>query len=574
MKKRGTNRVSTPLLFKRLKTVNVLIIVVPLIFILIVFAQLINGQQRYNRQQYRLTVLNRLSTIRAQIENTLNNNLLPLRGMLTQIALHNGITYRDFRNTAQALLAYPSDIRHLSLLRGTTIKFVYPLAINTNAIGIDLADNPEQRETVLRAIRERQTILTGPVKLVQGGTALIGRMPIFISEPGTPINSGPYWGQISIAIDMDSFVRSAQLDKTDDLHIALRRYGSSENDSTVIYGDQAVFQQNPVSLAVSLPHGEWQLAAIPAGGWATDTSFVWLWRTIALLSIIVWLLISSLLVRHISRHRRVSDRLQEVNLELENRVAERTRALADKQAQLVHAGRLASLGEMATAIAHEIGQPLQIIKTSTGIIREDMRNDRFDPEQTRLLVQKIVENVDRAAAIIQNVRNFARQDSKPDCRRQHITTPVREAVSLFNAQFRQHEIYLQMKIDDDLPPMRMPPQKMQQIIVNLLSNARYAVEERASKAEPDFKKSVTLRLFSRRSDDRIILEVQDNGTGMDQATREHCMDPFFTTKPMGEGTGLGLSILHGIVKDFDGTIEIESAPGGGTTFRITFPPSE
>jgi PAS domain S-box-containing protein len=251
--------------------------------------------------------------------------------------------------------------------------------------------------------------------------------------------------------------------------------------------------------------------------------------------------------------------------------------LAEKQTQLVHSGRLAALGEMSTAIAHELGQPLQIIKTSAGIIKEDMEEGDFDPQALLPMVDKVLSQVVRAATIINNVRAFARQDTEGDVvGRIDLRQPIDDALSFFREQFRQHQVQLEVEFQEDVPSVRISPQKFQQVIVNLLSNARYAVDEKGDNSSTDYRKQVTVRLYAEKQagapdETFVVMEVRDNGMGMDKFAKERCLDPFFTTKPVGEGTGLGLSILYGIVKDYGGTVDVESIKGKGTSFIIRIP---
>ncbi|MDD4735050.1 MAG: PAS domain S-box protein [Kiritimatiellae bacterium] len=254
--------------------------------------------------------------------------------------------------------------------------------------------------------------------------------------------------------------------------------------------------------------------------------------------------------------------------------------LAEKQAQLVHSGRLAALGEMSTAIAHELGQPLQIIKTSAGIIDEELNDPNLDTESLKGVVEKIKKQVQRAATIIQNVRSFARQSTETEMpARVDLRTPLADALSFFKEQFRQHQVQLDVECDENLPSVRVNAQKFQQVIVNLLSNARYAVDRKAEMKLYKYAKHVSVRMYNRKASeedayDCLCLDVCDNGIGMSADASERCLDPFYTTKPVGEGTGLGLSILYGIVKDFKGEVEIQSEEGEGTVFRIRIPLSD
>ena len=246
-----------------------------------------------------------------------------------------------------------------------------------------------------------------------------------------------------------------------------------------------------------------------------------------------------------------------------NRIRRTEEALRDKQAQVIQAGRLTAMGEMATGIAHEINQPLAIIRVAA-----DGLNAYFDEKETNTeearAAQKIISQVKRAAAIIDNMRAFVRNGIE-EAETIDIRDPFEKALSFFQEQFRVHGIQLHIDLPNDPLMVRINPNKFEQIMVNLLSNARYAVEKNIP---PNDDKKIFVRLISAGSSDTAILEVEDNGTGMSQEVLERCMEPFYTTKEVGEGTGLGLSIAHGIAREFQMEIEVRSVEGQGSLFRV------
>ena len=240
--------------------------------------------------------------------------------------------------------------------------------------------------------------------------------------------------------------------------------------------------------------------------------------------------------------------------------------LQEQQAQMVHAGRLTAMGEMATGIAHEINQPLTIIGIAAhGLNAYFAKNG---PETMEAMAaQKIEDQVKRAAAIINNMRSFVRAKHGPT-KAINLAEPVNAALSFFKEQFKIHDILLTICLSEDLPKVKANPQKFEQIVVNFLSNARYAVEKKGQSSVEQYQKKVTVRLFHDTGRDAVVFEVEDNGIGMGLEVLDRCMEPFYTTKGVGEGTGLGLSIVNGIVREFKIEMEVESIEGEGSTFRI------
>ena len=250
-------------------------------------------------------------------------------------------------------------------------------------------------------------------------------------------------------------------------------------------------------------------------------------------------------------------------------IREKEKELEQLQTQIIHADRLSSLGEMATGIAHEINQPLTVIRLGSQFLQKKAAK-REHSEQEEKTLREIINQVDRAATIITNMRSFARAN-KDVANSVELASPINMALSFFKEQFRLHDIVLNVTLDSQLPMVKVDPQKFQQIVVNFLSNARYAVgKKREDSAGDSFQPEVGVRLYQ-HEDSRVVFEVVDNGIGMSDEERQRCLEPFFTTKEVGKGTGLGLSIIHNLVKEFDGTIEIDSQEGQGSCFRILLP---
>lgn len=267
-------------------------------------------------------------------------------------------------------------------------------------------------------------------------------------------------------------------------------------------------------------------------------------------------------------------KLQEYSDHLEEMVQERTNELQEKQAQLVHSGRLAALGEMAAGVAHELNQPLAIIQAQVELLKLGVKKNKTSSEKTVSDFNLILNQVTRASEIIDHMRGFARQKAgrKPLIR---INEPIEQSLDFFREQFRNHSIKLDVQLENDIPPIHLNPNQLEQIIVNFLSNARYAVNKRKLQTEPgQFQPNVTVATSYNLENTCICIEITDNGIGMNDHEKEHCLDPFFTTKDVGEGTGLGLSIVHSIVKDFNGKLHVDSRPFEFTTMRVIIPLKE
>ncbi|MBV1914862.1 MAG: AAA family ATPase [Pseudomonadales bacterium] len=269
--------------------------------------------------------------------------------------------------------------------------------------------------------------------------------------------------------------------------------------------------------------------------------------------------------------RLAQNAIEEMNRDLEHKVEERTQELQKKQLELTHAGRLASLGELSTGIAHELGQPLQIMQVASRIIQDELESDDFDGATLIPFTRDIAEQIERATAIVSNMRSYARNDDNKDAERTDLSEPFNQCLVFFTEQFHQHQIELILEIAQNLPDVLVNPQKFQQIVVNLLSNARYAVDHAAENRVDEPDKKITARLYPSADNQFVVLEVKDNGIGMTEEVLQKCREPFYTTKQAGEGTGLGLSIVHSLVKEFGFTLEIISEANKGSLFTVTMP---
>ncbi len=241
----------------------------------------------------------------------------------------------------------------------------------------------------------------------------------------------------------------------------------------------------------------------------------------------------------------------------------------EKQTQLIHAGRLTAMGEMATGIAHELNQPLAIIRLASDGLKNFFGDIKSGVSMEKTATEKISLQVERAAGIIDNMRSFARIGSDK-LEIEDVRIPVLKAISFFREQFRINEIVLEENISESEQKVMINPQRFEQVVVNLLTNARYALGEKERLTNSSFKKKVVVNLHQKQAKhkNQIIFEVIDNGTGMTDSEKERCLEPFYTTREVGEGTGLGLSIVHTILKEQNMVIEIESEKGKGSSFRI------
>jgi PAS domain S-box-containing protein len=247
--------------------------------------------------------------------------------------------------------------------------------------------------------------------------------------------------------------------------------------------------------------------------------------------------------------------------ELKKIRAQQERERKDATAQIIQTSKLATLGEMATSVAHELNQPLNIIRMAAGNSRRKVSDGTIDHEYLSTKLERIEEQTARAAAIIDHMRMFGREaKEKPESidPRKVVTN----SLALMGEQLRLAGIEIVTEFaEDDLLILGHTIQ-LEQVVLNLLTNARDAIAEREGQAK------IALRVFS--DDEGVHITSEDTGGGIPEDVLPRIFEPFYTTKEMGKGTGLGLSVGYGIIRDMDGSIEAENIDDGAR-FTITLP---
>jgi two-component system NtrC family sensor kinase len=257
-------------------------------------------------------------------------------------------------------------------------------------------------------------------------------------------------------------------------------------------------------------------------------------------------------VRNLLEMRFLHRDLRRQNETLEVQIQERTH-------QLLEAGKLATMGNLLAGVAHELNSPLSVILGQVGLFSQT----GVDPK-ARARVKDIGEAAERCVRIVRSFLTMARRHP-PERGHVSLNDLLREAVELLSFELRIASIEIVYDLERDLPLVWADGHQLRQVIVNLVTNARQAVQDSA----PPRQLRLATRYDERRSS--VGIEVADSGPGIPAEVRARVFEPFFTTKPDGEGTGLGLALVRGIVEGHGGSIEIESAPGEGARFIISLP---
>ena len=287
--------------------------------------------------------------------------------------------------------------------------------------------------------------------------------------------------------------------------------------------------------------------------------------------------------REITERKKAERALQKAHDELEERVRERTLELTRanesleaemnerKRAEeekmelemwLRQSQKLESIGTLASGIAHEINNPLMGIISYAELI-----NERIEEESLKEFSEGIIEEGNRVGKIVKNLLSFARQD-KESHSPAYLVDIINVSLSLLGAVLRKCQIKLEMDIPDDLPKIRCRSQQIEQVIINLLTNARDALNKRYQGYHENKVIWISVKPFEKEGIEWMRTTIEDHGTGMSPELIDRIFDPFFTTKSRDEGTGLGLSVSYGIIKEHMGKLSVESEEGKFARFHI------
>lgn len=269
--------------------------------------------------------------------------------------------------------------------------------------------------------------------------------------------------------------------------------------------------------------------------------------------------------------------------ELERIVQKRADELREKDAQIIQSAKMATLGEMATGIAHEINQPLGGISLITQGLLRALHKGKLTNAMLEERLNAINDQIERISKIITHLRIFGRQT--PESRTKvHVNRSVLDVFDFVGQQLKNHNIALDIDLDEKPSYVLADSNRLEQVLLNMITNARDAMDEQekrvqrllATRHPPQWAVNWEKKLFIRtyRDSDYVVIAIGDTGGGIPEAIREKIFEPFFTTKEVNKGTGLGLSISYGIIKEYGGDISLVTEIDRGSTFFIRLPVME
>ncbi|MFU8844149.1 MAG: sensor histidine kinase, partial [Bacteroidales bacterium] len=260
---------------------------------------------------------------------------------------------------------------------------------------------------------------------------------------------------------------------------------------------------------------------------------------------------------------------KKLNLTLEKRVVEELKKREKQQQLLIQKSKLESIGELAAGIAHEINQPLGGISMGLDNILFKLSYGGVSEEYLKTKIDALFKDIDRIRQIINHVRIFSRDQKNLVDEPININEVIQDTLSLITKQYQNHNVDIALDLESGCCHTTGNKYRIEQVLLNLLSNAKYAVDERFRQLKTGYQKKIGIRTHT--SNDYIVVDITDNGIGIPEKYINNIFDPFFTTKEVEKGTGLGLSISYGIIQEMKGSILVESRENEYTKMSIHLP---
>ncbi|MGA1856380.1 ATP-binding protein [Azospirillum sp. 11R-A] len=482
--------------------------------------------------EHRATAALTASSLASTLSSALNERLALVRGLtaFVEVASGTGSLAEQFPRYAEGLRRSVVGVRTISAAPDFVVRIVYPMEGNEKVLGNDLLRDarPGFADTVQRAIVSRDVTVHGPVNLLQGGQGLIARQ--IVSGPGKP------WGAVGLVFDVGAILNEVRFDRVP-AHLG---FAVVTDGGRQVAGDALALKGDPLVERINLPDGYWHLALAPRSSWEGlahgDPTF----RGFRLAFFLLSLLIETVTFMAIGRRHTLE---RQVDL----RTAELGRAKNE-------------LEQFAYATAHDLQEPLRAIASYAQLL-ERQQKGRLD-EESEGFIREIVDGAGRLKMLLRDVQLFLAEDRVPlGCGVIPAGDPLKAALAALKRRIADAGAAVTVA---ELPSVQADERRLREIFIVLIANAiEYRHPYRAAEVQ----------ISHRRVDGYDVIDVRDNGIGIEPRYRDQIFEVFRRLHPRDEhpGTGMGLAIARKMVERLGGRLTVLSSPGVGSTFSIHLP---
>lgn len=497
---------------------------------------------------------NAMDKVRSKMERVVNGDVQRVRGLIAFVRANPEIDQQTFSRIADYIMADGSGtFRNIALARSLVISHTYPLEGNRSTLGVHYRDLAAQWPAVSRTIEQNVISIAGPLDLIQGGTALIARFPIFLDNAPHPRD---LWGIGSLVIDFERFLEASDFDALSETY-AIRLTGrNGAGASGEVFHETGGSLIDPVRGEVILPDGRWLIEMAPLEGWPTTSRYLGLIVAGAVVLFLIGLVMIAINVRFESKLLANAESLERLRAEA---------VRARRQAEEANRAKTMFLANMS----HELRTPLNAIIGFTEVMSNGIFGS-LENQKYRGYLGDILHSSQHLLALLDDILDVARIEVG-DVNLDESEVEPREIVGstlrLVRGRARERNHRLTIDLPDAMPRLRVDARLIRQVLVNLLGNAiRYTPE--------GGRITIAAAL---QPDGAFAFTISDNGPGIPESKRAQVMEPFVQLKESqsvsGEGAGLGLPIAQRLVEAHGGTLQIRPPGAIGTEVTMILPPS-
>lgn len=484
-------------------------------------------------QEQREETLREASLLASRLQSETNSTFYLIVGLGRLIEINGGITQKQFKEISSELIRSRPGLINIGAAPDMVIRYIYPMEGSEAALGLDYAKHPQQREAAFRVKESGQPVIAGPISLVQGGEAVVGRFPVYVQNPNTGERS--FWGIISTPFDTSVLYEEVGLMDPDlNVTVSLRGRDSLGAEGEVFFGNPDLDEKEPVYFPIELLSGSWQMAAIPKGGWLQTAPNAWLIRITTasvtfLLGSLIWLYY--------------------------------LHSLKEKRIQEAEHAAIQRKERFYANMSHELRTPLNGICGLSDIIESSAPD-----QETQSFAKVILRSAETLTRLLDDVLNLTRDETGTV---EHTTFALEpflsELLPPLEHEAKSKGVALTLEpLPTECEQIRSNESMLRQILWNLLSNAVKFTESG----------SVTLKV-SANPNGTVTYRIIDTGIGiaadkLEAVFRDFVQEDDSNTRSFG-GAGLGLAVVRRFVTRLGGTVTVSSEKGRGSEFAVTLP---